>query len=127
MKSVSHYIRELTLSTFESEARDGDRPLVLLFSAAQCPASRTLERMVNELAPAYEKHLHFARVNAVEAADLLRRYRIHSVPGLVVLHRETVLYEAMGVLPRRELETIFDAAARRSDSVVEAPVSQSEN
>jgi len=31
------------------------------------------------------------------------------------------------VLPRRELETIFDAAARRSDSVVEAPVSQSEN
>jgi thioredoxin-like negative regulator of GroEL len=83
--------------------------------------------MVNELAPAYEKHLHFARVNAAEAADLLQRYRIHSVPGLVVLHRETVLYEVMGVLPRRELETILDAAARRSDSAVEAPLSQSEN
>jgi thioredoxin-like negative regulator of GroEL len=94
------------------EAPGAGRPLVLLFADGQSAASRALERTISELAPAYSGRLRFESAKPPEAADLLQRFCIHSIPGLVVLHDESVLFLAMGILPRRELEAIFDAAAR---------------
>lgn len=120
MNSATSLVREFTPSVFESGGRDGGQPLVLLFLGAECPASQTLERTIAQLAPAYVHKLWFVRVNATKATDLVRRYRIHYIPSLIVVHCEAVLYLAMGVLPKRELEAIFDAAARRSGDAVDS-------
>ncbi|HHY85123.1 MAG TPA: hypothetical protein GYA07_06265 [Verrucomicrobia bacterium] len=110
----SSLINELGSSAFGSDAHNANRPFVLLFLSAQCPASGTLEQMMNALAPAYSGRLRFGYVNAAKAANLVQHYRIHSIPSLAIVHHESVLYLAIGVLPRRELEGVLDAAARRS-------------
>lgn len=119
MKTEYHTLQEADPITVEMQGGDGIRPLVLLVCAEQCAASRALEQMTAELATDYARHLQFRRVDASKAVDLMRRYCIHSTPSLVIVHRESVLYHATGELPRRELQTIFDAAARSCGSPVE--------
>jgi thioredoxin 1 len=104
--------RDLTCGTFESETLASSRPVIVAFYAPQCPESQRLDQMLNELAPVYRDRLEFGAVNVAKAGELASRYRVYSVPGLVVLFNNTVLYQVMGVLPRRELKTIFDVAAR---------------
>ena len=121
MKPAPSSIRECNSSVFPPEVRHDNQPVVLLFLGVQCPASRSLEQVIDELAPTYLRRLSFVKVNAAKAPDLVQRYRIHHVPSLVVVHGESVLYLAMGVLPERELEAIFSAVARRSRDPVDSP------
>ncbi len=119
MKTAST-VCEFTTGGFKSEAPYGGRPVVLLFADGQSMASHVLERTIHELAPAYRDRLRFQWVSPHGGANLLKRFCISSIPALVVLRDEVVLYLAMGILPRRELKAIFDALSRRTDQVVKA-------
>ena len=87
---------------FHKEVLDSDRPVLLDFFASWCGPCRMVGPILDEIAEERED-IKVCKVDIDEQPELASRYRIMSVPTLMVLKNGQITEQSIGVKPKHQI------------------------
>ena len=97
----------LTNENFEAEVLNSDIPVLVDFWAVWCMPCKMLAPVVEELANEANGAYKVGKVNVDEAPELAARFRIASIPTIVVFKNGEVYKKSIGVVPKADLEELL--------------------
>lgn len=74
----------ITKENYDSEVVNSDKPVLLDFWASWCGPCRMLSPLIDEIASEHPE-IKVGKVNVDEQPDLAKKFRVMSIPTLVVL------------------------------------------
>ena len=84
---------------FQSEVMNSDKPVLLDFWAPWCAPCRMVIPLLDEIAKERED-IKIAKVNVDEQHELANRFRVFSIPTLMVIKDGKVVNQAVGARPK---------------------------
>jgi thioredoxin 1 len=108
---MSESVRVLTDETFNPAIENGELPVLVDFWAPWCGPCRLVAPLLEELAGEMGDKLSFAKLNVDENQDSPNKFKIRSIPCLIVFRRGQEIGRIMGHKGKkdlvRELESIL--------------------
>ena len=92
----------INMENFENEVMRSEKPVLLDFFAPWCGPCRELGPVVEELAEELSE-VKVAKVNVDEERELAKKYRVFSIPTLVVIKAGEVVNKAVGARSKEEI------------------------
>ena len=91
--------RKIHKENFQEEVLDTSKPVLLDFWAPWCAPCRMVAPVVDEIA-LERKDIRVGKVNVDEEHELVSRFRVFSIPTLMVLKDGKVVNQAVGARPK---------------------------
>lgn len=91
------------VSNFETEVLGADKPVLVDFWATWCMPCRMLAPTIEELAEDLEGKVIVGKVNVDDDPDLARKYRVASIPTLIVFENGVEVRRSVGVVSREDI------------------------
>ena len=95
-------VLHINKDNFHNEVLNSDKPVLLDFFASWCGPCRMVAPILDEIAEERED-IKVCKVDIDEQPELASRYRIMSVPTLMVLKEGQVLEQSIGVKPKHQI------------------------
>ena len=95
-------VQHITNEAFQKEVLESNIPVLLDFYASWCGPCKALSPVLEEVAAEAEGFKVF-KVNIDEQPELTKKYRIMSVPTLVVVNEGKTQKRTSGVLSKEEI------------------------
>ncbi|MBQ8502673.1 MAG: thioredoxin [Clostridia bacterium] len=92
----------ITKDNFEKEVLGSEKKSLIDFFASWCGPCKMLSPTIEEIAKDHPEYI-VGKVNIDEQPDLANKYRIMSVPTLVVFDKGQEVRRATGVAPKEAL------------------------
>jgi len=99
----------LTDSTFDEFVRSSDRPVLVDFWAPWCGPCKVLDPVLEEVAREDDRFV-LASVDSDDNPELSRRFGVMSVPTILLLQDDQVLWQSVGARSRTRLVEDLDRA-----------------
>ena len=93
---MSHSVREISESQFQSEVLESAKPVVVDFWAPWCGPCRMVAPELEKLAGKVGDSVSFVKVNVDEARDVAMRYGIMSIPTIAKFEGGTLVSQVVG-------------------------------
>ncbi|MDD3367898.1 MAG: thioredoxin [Lachnospiraceae bacterium] len=93
-----------TQDNFETEVLQSDIPVLVDFYADWCGPCKMMAPVVEKVGENYEGRLKVGKVNVDENQDLAMKYRIMSIPALLLFNKGEVIGTQVGAVSMNELE-----------------------
>ena len=87
---------------FHNEVLNSDKPVLLDFFASWCGPCRMVGPILDEIAEERED-IKVCKVDIDEQPELASRYRIMSVPTLMVLKNGNIVDQSIGAKPKHQI------------------------
>ena len=94
--------KNVTLENFDQEVLRSDKTVLLDFWATWCGPCRMVAPILEEIA-AERPDIKVCKVNVDELPELASRYRIMSIPTLMVVKNGQVVNQAVGARPKSQI------------------------
>lgn len=94
---------KVTDANFESEVLESSEPVLVDFSAAWCGPCKQLEPIVAQIADEYQGRLKVGAVDVEESPDTAVRFRVLSVPTIILFKNGEVSNQVVGLVPKGKL------------------------
>ena len=91
-------------SSFQKEVLEAKEPVLVDFWAAWCAPCRAVAPITEELAKEYKGKVKFAKVNVDENSNLSSKFKVLSIPTLIVFKDGREIERLIGSLPADVLE-----------------------
>jgi thioredoxin 1 len=101
---------EVNDKTFDSLVLEAERPVLVDFWAPWCPPCRMIAPIVEELAGEYNGRIDFVKLNTDENPQVATKYKILSIPTLLVFKEGKPVSQIVGYKPKGELKKVLDSA-----------------
>ncbi len=101
----------VTETSFDAMLAEHAGPVVVDFWADWCGPCRALAPTLEELAQEYAGRVTIAKVNVDESPELAARFRIQSIPTLLVFKGGQIVDRFVGALPKILIKKRLDAVA----------------
>ncbi|MBQ9086817.1 MAG: thioredoxin family protein [Clostridia bacterium] len=98
---------------FEKRLEAVDQLAVVEFYTKDCPSCKTMAMIFDSIAKEWQedhREVRFAKVNVEHEERLLNRYRIRSVPTILVFRRGKPVVESVGNMGRGRLQELIRSA-----------------
>ncbi len=95
--------RKFGAENFEKEVLSSDKPVLVDFWATWCMPCRMLAPVVEEVAEDAEGRAVVGKVNVDEEVELARRYRVASIPTLIVFENGAEVRRSVGVVEKEDI------------------------
>ena len=92
----------ITKENYESEVVQSDKPVLLDFWATWCGPCRMVSPIVDEIA-AERDDIKVGKINVDEQGELAQKFRIISIPTLVVMKNGEIANKAVGAMPKADI------------------------
>ena len=87
---------------FHKEVLNSDKPVLLDFFASWCGPCRMVAPILDEIAQERED-IKVCKVDIDEQPELASRYRVMSVPTLMVLKNGQIMEQSIGAKPKHQI------------------------
>jgi len=104
----NNMIKEVNDKNFSEEIANSDSIVVVDFWAPWCGPCKMLTPVMEELAKEMGKEVKFAKVNVDENPMISSKYRIASIPTVMVFSKDTVKETMVGFRPKADLKKIIE-------------------
>ncbi len=98
----------LTKSNFEQLVNESDKPVLVDFWAAWCGPCRAVAPIMEELAEEYDGRAVIAKVNVDDENELSAKFRIMSIPTVMLFKGGQVVDKIVGARPKSDFIKILD-------------------
>ena len=92
----------ITKDNFEQEVLSSDKPVLLDFWASWCGPCRMVSPIVDEIAEERED-IKVGKVNVDEESELAAKFRVMSIPTLVVMKDGEIVNQSVGARPKAQI------------------------
>jgi thioredoxin 1 len=99
---------KLTDATFDAEVLKSDKPVLIDFWAEWCGPCRMVGPVIDALASEYRGRAKVAKVNVDENPQISQRFRIRSIPTLMLFKDGELKQTAVGAHPKAALAQLLD-------------------
>ena len=103
-------ISEVTDATFQAEVINSQVPVLVDFWAPWCGPCRAIAPLLEELAGEYAGKAKIVKINVDDHQAVAQRYRVSSIPNLIVFKNGQVAQQIVGAVPKQRLSQAIDAA-----------------
>ena len=95
-------VLHINKDNFHNEVLNSDKPVLLDFFASWCGPCRMVGPILDEIAHERED-IKVCKVDIDEQPELASRYRIMSVPTLMVLKEGRIVDQSIGARPKHQI------------------------
>lgn len=93
---------------FETDVLGSNQPVLVDFWAEWCAPCRAIAPVLDEIANDYGDRLTIAKVNVDESAGTPAKYRIRSIPTLMLFKNGEVMAQHSGALSKGQLAEFLE-------------------
>lgn len=91
-----------------NEVINGELPVLVDFWATWCGPCRMVSPFIEQLAEEYEGKVAFMKVNVDKEPALCEKYRVSSIPNLVLFKDGDVVDQSAGARPKAQLAAFIE-------------------
>ena len=102
-------IKHITNGNFEQEVMKSDKLVVVDFWATWCGPCRAIGPVVDELAEQYGGSIVVGKVNVDDESELARRYKVMSIPTIMLFKNGEVVDKVVGLHSKEDLIELIDS------------------
>ena len=95
-------ILKITKENFEAEVLHSDKPVLLDFFATWCGPCRMVGPILEEIAEENDS-IKVCKIDVDQDPDLAMRFKVTSIPLLVVMQDGVVINQALGAKPKDQI------------------------
>ena len=95
-------ILKITKENFEAEVLNSDKPVLLDFFATWCAPCRMVGPILEEIAQENE-NIKVCKIDVDQDPELAVRYKVNSIPLLLVMQDGEVVNQAVGAKPKDQI------------------------
>ena len=95
-------VLHINKDNFHKEVLNSEKPVLLDFFASWCGPCRMVGPILNEIAEERED-IKVCKVDIDEQPELASRYRVMSVPTLMVLKDGNIVEQSIGAKPKHQI------------------------
>lgn len=95
-------VLHINKDNFHQEVLNSDKPVLLDFFASWCGPCRMVGPILDEIAEERED-IKVCKINIDEQPELAHRYRIMTIPTLMVLKDGNIVEQSVGAKPKHQI------------------------
>ena len=95
-------VLHINKDNFHNEVLNSDRPVLLDFFASWCGPCRMVSPILDEIAEERED-IKVCKVDIDEQPELASRFRVMSVPTLMVMKEGRIVEQSIGAKPKHQI------------------------
>ena len=92
----------ITAENFEQEVLKSGMPVLVDFWAPWCGPCRMLAPVIDEIAGEFQGKVKVGKANVDEEGELAAKFRIMSIPTVIIFKSGQAVERIMGAMPRQE-------------------------
>ncbi len=102
-------MKQIDSKEFQTEVLESRLPVLVDFSATWCGPCQMMGPVLEQLAAEYAGKAKIVTVNIDRSMDLAEKYRIMSVPNMILFKDGTPVDAVIGAVPASHLQQKLDA------------------
>jgi thioredoxin 1 len=99
---------KLTEQNFETEVLKSETPVLVDFWAEWCGPCKMIAPVVEQFAAEYNGKLKVCKLDVDAQGSIAQRYRILSIPTLLIFKNGEVAAQVVGAVPKKDLQKHID-------------------
>ncbi|MCW2922040.1 MAG: trxA [Thermoleophilia bacterium] len=95
---------QVTDASFASDVEQSDVPVLVDFWAEWCGPCRMMNPILEEFATAHDGQMKVVKLNVDENPEAAARFKVLSIPTMLVFHKGEVVKQMVGAMSRQRLD-----------------------
>lgn len=107
---ASEKVVNLGLDNFEEEVENSTLPVLVDFWAAWCGPCKMIAPIIDQLADEFDGKVKVAKLNVDDNRELAARFKVMSIPTILLFKDGEVVNQLIGARPKSELVKMIEGA-----------------